>query len=105
RLRADDLERDLRQLAVPGHGIGRGGVHTDIRGDVVELGRPGQYLAPNLELDANAEPDQGGHVDLVFTMGAVGGGHVNQLPVEHLEARARLDEAIVDPGKVRRWAR
>jgi hypothetical protein len=60
RLRADDLERELLDLAVAGLGVGGVRVHADVGGDVVELGGPGQHVGGGLEVGAGMGLDQRG---------------------------------------------
>jgi hypothetical protein len=77
RLRADDLERELLELAVAGPGIGSVGVHADIGGKIVDVGGAGQQVGCSFEREAGVGLDQRGELEVPGRVRSIGGGHVD----------------------------
>jgi len=96
-LGADDLERELLELATAGPGIGGVGVHADIKGDIIDLGGPGQQVGRGFEVEAGVSLDQRGELEVLLAV-----GWIKQEGLAEGIARGRA-EALIAMRAVSRW--
>jgi hypothetical protein len=92
RLRADDLEGEVLELAAARRRIGIVGVDADIGGNVVDLGGAGEQVRRGLEVEAGVGLDQRGELQVASGVR----GTPRLAPRRTSPGEFGLDETIVD---------